>query len=152
MPNGGNHCKCATCFHTMPAQLVNRIASLERFESLTALFLPSFYPLFLRASLKELNATLPRIYCFLSPGISDLIPFGRYMQLIATWAALTSSMVGLTGCNIYFSFCLSVLYVKGPATWQALDGSIDMYLLSRFFSITVCRSVKPAVEPGNLSL
>lgn len=101
---------CDTCFHTMLAQFINRIASLERFESLTALLLPSFYPLFLRASLKELNAALPRIYCFLSPDISNLSPFEQYMQLIATWAALMFSLVGLTGCNAYFSFYLSVLY------------------------------------------
>ena len=29
---GGNHCKCGTCFHTMPAQLFNRIAGLERLK------------------------------------------------------------------------------------------------------------------------
>lgn len=44
--------------------------------------------------------------------------------LITTWAALTLLLVALTG--LYFR----------------------MYLLSRFFSITVCRSIKLAVEWG----
>ena len=119
MPTAVIIVKCDTCFHTVPAQYFNRIADLERLKVLRPYLASIMSPqcftwslwLWISATFRGLQFS----FCLVYP----LTTFWTVYALITAWAALTSSLVGLTGCNTYFYF-LSVLYIKGLATWQAL--------------------------------
>ena len=88
MPNGGNHYKCATCFHTMPAQFINRIAGLERFGK----YQP--FPCFLRFL----------VYVYSSPDRN-----GQLFYIVALTIWITCKDLS---CGRLQDFCNSVLLFK----------------------------------------
>jgi len=90
MPSGGNHCKCDTCFHTMSAQFMNRIADLERFESLMLLSCITF----------SLSSLYVRSFKCKKACVT-----GCHFSLCLIYALITT-WVALTGYTIHFSISL----------------------------------------------
>ena len=125
---GGNHCRCDTCFHTMSAQLINRIADLERFREVSAV--PMLFG-------------VPGLWV-LSPKPSQVFILYRYsndiehLQGFILW-----TLARFLFSVYYFSFFAYIIFLFLKSSWPLLieESAKSCLTLSKIYVTVLLRIV-----------